>query len=273
MPPVSQNLTSIERKRFQRSPVRCVQHTLRITSLADYLAVLSDATRSEDVFWFRGHEDVMYSLTPSALRYPLSGDRQKALELMSHFKRIADIKLPRPPSEDRELEWSLIAQHYGLLTRLLDWTESATTALYFACLDATKDGIVYVLNPVALNRLSYPNKPRILDPHLDSAAILAYLRMGPKATRSGRYPLAINPVWNSDRLMLQKGVFTLHGRRFSLDSDARYTMAAIPVLKESKLKLMSELQRIGVDELTLFPELEHSCAHLIRMAKLPQLRR
>jgi hypothetical protein len=35
-------------------------------------------------------------------------------------------------------------------------------------------------------------------------------------------------------------------------------------LKESKPRLRNELQRIGVDEMTLFPELEHSCSHLKR---------
>jgi hypothetical protein len=262
------SLSKPERDRFGVSSVKCPQLREKIVSLADYLAVVSDAIRTPEPFWFRGHESAAFSLTPSALRYSSHDDRAKALALMADFKRIAGIKLPRPPDRGEELEWALIGQHYGLPTRLLDWTESATTALYFACLNETHDGMVFILNPVDLNRLSYPSKPHVLDPQQDVDVILAYLKMSARPVRRGRYPLAINPVWNSDRLIMQKGVFTVHGSRFSLDGRGVPSLAAIPILHESKSRLRSELQRIGVDELTLFPELEHSCAHLKRKAGL-----
>ncbi len=257
-------LSASERKRFAVSPVRCPQLPQKIRSLADYFAVISDAIRTTESFWFRGHEDIIYRLTPSALRYAEEKKRAKALALMAEFKRIADTKLPRPPLPEKELEWSLLAQHYGLPTRLLDWTESATTALYFACLKEHLDGIVLMVNPIDLNRLSYPTKPRVLDPQQDSETILRYLRAGSKQATSGRNPVAIYPVWNSPRLIMQKGVFTLHGSRFELQGDGVPSLAGIPILKESKAQLIAELQRIGVDEMTLFPELEHSCAHLKR---------
>jgi hypothetical protein len=95
-----------------------------------------------------------------------------------------------------------------------------------------------------------------------------YLRTGARRTPRGRNPVAINPVWNSERLILQRGVFTLHGKKFDLDSGGVSSLAAIPILKEFKQKLRAELQRIGVDEMTLFPELEHSCVHLKRKAGL-----
>jgi hypothetical protein len=187
---------------------------------------------------------------------------------MSDFKRVAEIKLRRPPSFDNELMWAQIAQHYGLPTRLLDWTESAITALYFACLAPDSDGIVFVLNPVELNRLSYHTRPRILDPHVDSELILRYLRSGPREAKRGNLPLAVNPVWNSERLMAQKGVFTLHGSRFSLDHGKIPSLAAVLILSGAKEQLRNELQRVGVDEMTLFPELEHSCMHLKRRCGL-----
>lgn len=267
MPTLPEALTAVEARRFAKCPVKCPLLKKRIVSVGDYLALISDAIRTEDPFWFRGHDDVDYSLTPSALRYEPYGQRVKALALMADFKRIAGIKLPRPPSASEELEWALIAQHYGLPTRLLDWTESATTALYFATLKPAHDGVVFMINPIALNRLSYPTKPRVLDPQLDSPAILAYLHMGARELPNGKNPVAINPVWNSDRLILQKGVFTLHGSKFHLNSGVP-SLIGFPILAEAKEKLRSELQRVGVDEMTLFPELEHSCSHLKRSAGL-----
>jgi len=262
------NLSASEIRRFAVCPVECPKLRQKITSLADYFSVISSVVSTDDPFWFRGHSEVHWSLTPSALRYPLMADRTKALELMTEFKRIAETKLSRPPTPDDELKWAQIAQHYGLPTRLLDWTESATAALYFACLRPASDGMVFVLNPIDLNRMSYPLKPRILDSQRDHALILKYLTAGPRASRSRNYPLAMNPVWNSERLIIQKGVFTVHGKRFSLDKGRVPSLVGIPVLKESKPRLRSELQRIGVDEMTLFPELEHSCSHLKRRCGL-----
>jgi FRG domain len=261
-------LSAAEQKRLAKCPVKCPRLSVRIESLADYLGVISSAITTDERFWFRGHKDVTFSLTPSALRYSEFSDRTKALDLMANFKRVAAIKLPRPPNVDNDLEWALIAQHYGLPTRLLDWTESGTTALYFACLADDRDGMVFILNPVALNRLSYPGKPRVLDPQHDRDLIISYLRMGGKHVHGGRLPVAMHPVWNSERLMIQKGVFTLHGSRFDLDGAKVPSLVAIPILREYKRKLLSELERIGVDEMTLFPELEHLCAHLTRRAGL-----
>jgi len=190
---------------------------------------------------------------------------------MGEFKRIADMKLRRPPNLDNELMWAQIAQHYGLPTRLLDWTESATAALYFACLKPDSDGIVFVLNPVDLNRLSYPAKPRVLEAQQDEKLTLRYLKSGTIEARRGNYPLAINPVWNSERLIIQKGVFTVHGARFSLDKGRVPSLAAVLILKEFKNQLRLELQRVGVDEMTLFPELEHSCTHLKRRYGLDEI--
>jgi hypothetical protein len=268
MPQDLNRLTPSEWKRCSGCPIKCPLLRERVASLADFMAVISNAMRTDELFWFRGHADVSCSLTPSALRFKSQSDREKALGLMADFRRIAEIKLPRPPSAESDLQWAQIAQHFGLPTRLLDWTESATAALYFACLKDNTDGVVLILNPTDLNRLSYPRKPRVLDPRKDEGVIRAYLRMGAKRTRSGRYPVAINPVWNSERLIMQKGVFTLHGGRFDLDGNGIPSLVAIPILREYKKKLRAQLQRIGIDEMTLFPELEHSCAHLKRRAGL-----
>lgn len=119
-----------------------------------------------------------------------------------------------------------------------------------------------------MNRLSSPSRPRVLDPQRDRELILKYLSLGPRESRSGAHPLAINPIWNSERLIYQKGVFTLHGTRFSLDKGLVPSLVGVPILSEHKNKLRKELQRIGVDEMTLFPELEHSCAHLKRRCGL-----
>lgn len=261
-------LVASERRRFESCPVNCPVLPNRIQSLSEYFAVISSTVTSEDPFWFRGHARVMWSLTPHALRFSKKAERVRALGLMSDFKRIAEIKLARSRPDD-ELMWAQLAQHYGLPTRLLDWTESATVGLYFACLRPAEDGMVFVLNPLDLNLLSR-REARILDAQHDTSVIRQYLLQGANAVSNGKFPIAVNPVLNSERLMLQKGAFTIHGARFSLSGRDISSLVAVPILSEFKATLRSELQRVGVDEMTMFPELEHSCSHLKRRAGLAE---
>lgn len=255
-------LSIAERRRFSSCPVDCKKLPNKICSLSDYFAAISGVVSTNETFWFRGHSRPDLSLTPGALRYSTIDDRRKALELMSDFKRIAESKLGRIPDQGDDFKWAQIAQHYGLPTRLLDWTESATTALYFACLEPTNDGMIYVLNPVELNKRSDIALSRILDPQHDRALILKFLHSGPKQPSKPRYPIAVNPAWSSERLIVQKGTFTLHGSLFSLDKARVSSLVAVLLLREWKAQLRAELGRVGVDEMTLFPELEHSCRHL-----------
>ena len=263
-------LTVAEKSRFKKCPVECKRFYVNISSLAAYFEAIAGQIRSDsDMFWFRGHSECNWSLTPGALRPKTDAGRQAGLDLISDFKRIAEAKLPRVPEINDEFKWAQIAQHYGLPTRLLDWTESATTALYFACLKPASDGLVFLLNPAELNRLGDPSEPRILDPQTDRKLVLAFLNAGSREPKKRKYPVAVNPVWNSERIIVQRGTFTLHGTLFSLDraldkadKDGVPSLVAVPILKESKPRLRSELRRVGVDEMTLFPELEHSCRHL-----------
>jgi hypothetical protein len=258
--------SAAERRRFaeiaKSCPVKCKYVQQNVASLADYFAAIGGIISSTDTFWFRGHPESNRSLKPAALRPPTVAGRQAALDLISDFKRIAEAKLVRLPDADDEFKWAQIAQHYGLPTRLLDWTESATTALYFACLKPASDGIVFVMNPTELNRIGDPSQPRILDPQTDRELIFKFLKSGPRESKRRRYPIAVNPVWGSERIIVQRGTFTLHGAMFSLDKARVPSLVAVPILKESKPNLRNELRRVGVDEMTLFPELEHSCRHL-----------
>lgn len=266
-------LRADEYKRFTSSPVKCQILRQRIGSLSDYFSTIAVLITGAQKYWFRGHAKMNWSLTPSALRYKLEADRKRALQLVSEFKRVAEIKLPRPPGSEDDLKWVQLAQHYGIPTRLLDWTESATIGLYFACLGESaepSDGMVFMLNPVDLNRLSYPQKPRVLDAGEDTRLIQEYLRLDAKQRKRGKGTVAVNPVWNSERLMLQKGVFTLHGSHFDLDSDQASSLVALPIFHESKVQLLKELERVGVDEMSIFPEIEHSCRFLVRKEGLYQ---
>lgn len=234
----------------------------RIEKLSEYFEVLDAFVTGDEKFWFRGHSDHTWTLTPSALRPPKKKERIAAFALVDEFKRYAEIKLPKPPAHNEDMKWVQLAQHYGLPTRLLDWSENAVVALYFSCAEESHDGMVVVLNPIDLNRMNKRAGARILDAHRDRALILEYLRLTAATNTNGSPPLAVHPIQNSDRVVLQQGVFTLYGTRPKLDSAHVPSLIGIPILQECKPQLLLQLERIGVHEMSLFPEIEHTCNYL-----------
>ena len=239
----------------------------------DHLGVYFDLFNhlsKDETFWFRGHGDIEWPLIPSALRYKTENERNKALQLISDFKRYADMKLDRPPAANDELKWIQLARHYGLPTRLLDWTRNAAVALYFACCEEPQqDGAVYILNPIELNRKINVRAPRVYDPNLDEEFIKIYLGLNGKINTRGTGTISINPTWNSPRIIVQQGVFTIAGSKyFTLTTKEASSLAYVKIEKQYKNNLLMELERVGINEMSIFPELEHMCNYLKWREKL-----
>jgi hypothetical protein len=238
-------------------------------TVGEYLDAFSSVISSTGRFWFRGHADYRWAVTPSALRYRTPELREKALSLISDFRRFTDTKFAVAHGPPENLKWVQLAQHYGLPTRLLDWTQSAAVALYFACSHPKTDGLVLVINPDDVNKDATKKERRVLDANLDAKLINSYLELDGRERANGKKTVAVNPVWNSDRIILQHGAFTLHGSRsFELTVDEASSLVYLPILKEYKSTLSNQLERIGIYEMTIFPEPEHTCNYLRTHANL-----
>jgi hypothetical protein len=259
------------RRRYRSCPIDCpIYLDNEIATLSDFFAVFSWTLDPNNLFWFRGHSRTEYSLAPSALRYADVNKRDRALGLVAEMRRFLEMKLARPPARDDHLAWMQVAQHYGLPTRLLDWTQNAAVALFFSCSsNQDQDGLVVILNPIELNQTVDPRSPRIFNAQLDAHIIDAYFKLDGRIRANGKRTIAINPTWNTERIAMQQGAFTLHGsRKFELARIQASSLLYVPILSEHKESLLNELQRVGIGEMFIFPEPEHVCAHLRRVAKL-----
>lgn len=88
---------------------------------------------------FRGQSNAEWKLTPSVFR-----DNRFIHEtaLFREFER----KNPHEFQGLSNIEKLIKMQHYGLPTRLLDFSQNPLVALYFACMDSSTDGAVFALH-------------------------------------------------------------------------------------------------------------------------------
>src|SRR5437588_9541168 len=137
-------------------------------TVSDFLMVVKEIRerfdfRKDDPWgpWFRGHTIAQWKLCPRLYReygdYQTIRERKIEDEIREEFIVRAPILCEHLPAGDErsaEWEWYFMMQHFGTPTRLLDWTDGALIALYFAVKDNAGfyDAAVWVLDPYALNR-------------------------------------------------------------------------------------------------------------------------
>ena len=161
--------------------------------------------------WWRGHSDrENYKLRPVILR----GEHQDFDEynLITQFEQEAPIRYADwPESRDKRL---LLMQHYGLPTRLLDWTRSLLTGLYFTVRNKEhddRDGCLWGLNPIRLN-LSQVGKNPIFttdSPEVEKSIEDAFTRPEDRLEVKQTVLATTGPQIDL-RMLVQLACFTIH---------------------------------------------------------------
>lgn len=203
---------------------------------------------------FRGQADADWPLLPKAGRseyfipnsadedgYPLNQD----LVRFKYWRHWAVACQPNLPSND--FEALAFAQHYGLATRLLDWTTNPLIALYFAVEDKPdKDGAMYLYLPERDDDLLKRKLTEVTHP----------VRFSPR-------PL-------DKRLLHQYAAFTYHPKpNEPLEAtpmppalgayahpDTTSGLIRVRVPSQAKNWATSQLDQLGINRRTLFPDLE-----------------
>jgi len=119
----------------------------------------------DDSLLFRGQSDKEYELLPSIGRNRHSACDCTIFNEERNLVEMAKYKMPDIfRNELAPIELLALLQHHGIPTRLLDVTENALIALYFACCsDEDKDGEVFVFKCAKQHVTNYPIVNAIAD--------------------------------------------------------------------------------------------------------------
>lgn len=284
-----------------------------ITTVEEYIKEVSKITSSlsekteSNLFWFRGESDSNFEnpLTPGSyrsladafkfkdrgLKYDAEDIQEIEYNLGAEFFRKGHQYLKELNIENNSLNRYFIMQHYGIPTRLLDWSENALVALFFAVSYTGKDdksSVVYILEPYELNNctiktileteanfnkiptvVNMKQKKDLLNPEgalrVDEL-YRRYLKMD-FCDEKSYYPLAVMPPPLEKRMLMQSGCFTIFGNEIKglIHHNNRNDYLSKLVIQEGKKKdILKQLDQLGINENSIYSDLDGLGSYLKR---------
>lgn len=256
-----------------------------VRSLEQYFKYIKLITYSS-YSWFRGEPQDYDCLIPKLYRNitdeEVSVQHQKERNYFLEFRRRA-----RSFTQGIDINdiwsWYFLIQHYGGPTRLLDWTQDAAIALFFALdtdldteRDKTDNPIVTVVQAMALVYYAFSE---IGEEELDNPSVLY-----PGETPTEKWisnitapntplidaipnsPIPLLPPYSDPRITAQRSCFTLFGKRingFCKDKKQivcpccnQRIFSKLVIDGREKNNLRRELTKIGVSSGRVYPGLD-----------------
>ncbi len=158
-------------------------------------------------------------------------DVKHEIAALDQFKRSARPYITHTPATD--IEWLAIAQHHGMSTRLLDWTESLLIAAFFAAQYAGTRGDARIYGVKNLKKVSTAGRKR----PFTCKELLRY-----------------DPPHITPRIPAQRSVFTLQPDP-TRDISAHKALTSWVIASSTCADMKRVLDAVGVNDSALFPDI------------------
>jgi FRG domain len=209
--------------------------TIRIKSFEHFHSEVFKGYISGKIMICRGVKRASYKLLPKVGRksnYSVKLEK----DILEVFKYRAVSFISREPAN--EWEWLAIAQHHGLPTRLLDWTQNPLVAAYFAVEgEDVDDSAVYMMSGDWIIDTKVDKNPFRLR---DLGVFL---------------PHHVTP-----RITAQAGYFTAHPHPKDALDGRRFKKLIVP--KRLRNEFRHVLHNYGIHRATLFPDLDGAARYV-----------
>ena len=219
-----------------------------IGDIQSYVKSVLEKSGSKE-FVYRGHASEDWELKPSIGRidgYSLKIEK----EMFLRFKRNYYSYTNERPESDMDLLF--LAQHYGLPTRLLDFTFNPMIALYFACeSELEKDGKVYVHSMDKMLLMDADSNPEM--PHAIDNVF---------SKKGARF---VVPNYTDARYKNQKALFLLSDKP---NQKFTFITESYIIKKEGKEQILRDLAKLGYDKTLVYPLLDSLCEDIKKMYKI-----
>lgn len=278
---------------IKKKPTANISEIKGLKDLFDFIE--QDAARRGVAHTFRGHPDISYILQPSIFR-----DKEHRRDEKNILRELLSIQ-PGEFRDDKTMFEQLVRmQHYSLPTRLLDVTYNPLVALYFTCNKSpTKDGEFVRLSTreayikyfdsdtvsCVANLGNLTGRQRDMIRHMRTSAELKESDVGERllhfiqAEKPYFLPkieigdlgeiFLVKPKQTNRRILAQQGAFLLFGLQTILkeENDHGIRVRKVLVKAENKKKILTELDRVNINESTLFPEIESAAKYIMSKIK------
>jgi hypothetical protein len=237
--------------------------------------------------WFRGHPVFSWKLTPGVYRdkfteraegfwceqkyYELADSRK--LELGGDLER-RRLNLERTIIHDflqvgghllepqSAIEAYFLAQHFGMPTRLLDWSTNPLVALFMAVADdkhSKQNGAVIAIDPTAhLPEHEQPFRAVLAPDHPFAKDAIEVVMAWKKEPENAAHILPIRPNIRSGRIERQASCFTLHSYGSKLTKNE--TLRRCLIDANAKKEIRAALSGLSINQFTVYNTLDRlSC--------------
>jgi hypothetical protein len=203
-----------------------------LETITRFLLWLDQHNRSGALY--RGHADSSWPITPSAFRDKAAGI---VTGLQLHRWQTAASRFTNPMPRGN-IEWLVLAQHYGVPTPLVDWTTNPLTALFFAVAEdrSNTNACVIQCDYTAFKHLTKP----------ESAGLFKGIRL---------QPALINTNAMNTRTIAQDSMMSLHGKVTSPFVPMAHLSERFHISSDDKLSTRLALRRFGFTPERLYSDL------------------